>query len=69
MVISTLQGFCSIDDVASGKLYEHENGIQVDQCFSDDDDMFAVLDKTPEQFNRGKPEQISSDGYSDFDES
>ena len=58
-----------IDDVASSKLYEHENGIQVDQCFSDDDDMFAVLDKTPEQFNRGKQEQISSDGYSDFDDS
>ena len=62
-----LNGGAPIDDQASEKLYRYENGLEVDQMFSEDDDIYAVLEKTPDQYQKGQPEQISSDGYSDFD--
>ena len=62
-----LNGGAPIDDDAAEKLYRYENGLEVDQMFSEDDDIYAVLDKTPDQYQKGQPDQISSDGYSDFD--
>ena len=56
-----------IDDQAAEKLFKFETGQDVDRLFSEDDDIYAVLEKTPDQYTKGQPEQISSDGYSDFD--
>lgn len=58
---------CPIDEQSSKRLHQYETNHSLDDDFSDEDDMYVMMETHTGIFHQNMQDDVSSDGYSDFD--
>ena len=56
-----------IDEQSKNRLYQFENYNTLEDDFSDEDDMYVMMEAGTGIFHKNQEDDISSDGYSDFE--